>query len=1589
MADQVYLSTNVSGKAIGPNNTILFADEDIISFDTDTQVWSVCFDGSDLGLNVARADLDAFHLLDNDCSDGSEILMSFNKRKLDLTGLGTAGIVNRSDLVKFTSTTLGENTSGSFALEFDGSNFGLNRRREDIDAVTMTGTGELVISTRGRFNVPAVGGGVLKGRPNDLIKFDGVDSWSMYLDGSDIGLTHVGENIWGAWIDPNSDDIYLASRGRFSFGGVKGNGQDIFICKAATVGVDSACTSVSLYFDGSKDPGLLKPRFIASPRIDGLSIVNNIPPAAQNDDFSIDEDPASLLQGNVLNDNGNGTDTDPDGGILSISTTPAVSPAHGMLNLFENGDFDYTPDADYNGEDSFKYTLMDDAGGKTTGLVTISIKPVNDEPDFAAVNPPASNEDAGAQTVNSWAVFDAGPVDEEGAQSVLAYMVSNVSNGALFSVPPAVDNNGVLTYTATANANGSSTFDVQVQDNGGTADGGDDTSMTQQFTITVNAVNDEPNFTASNPPASTENGGAQTVNNWAVFDAGPADEDSAPQAVIAYTVSNISNSGLFSAAPVVDSNGNLTYTAAADTTGSSTFDVQVQDDGGTANGGDDTSQIQTFTITISPKNLEPGFTASDPAASLEDSGLQTVSNWAVFDAGSPAENLTQSVLVYSVSNIGNPSLFAAAPAVDVGGNLTYTAATNANGSSTFDVQVQDDGGTAGGGDDTSQIQTFTITVTAVNDEPSFTGGSNPTVNEDSGMQNVMGWATAISSGPANEAGQTLTFNIASNSNSGLFSAGPAVNASGDLSFTPAANASGSAMIGLELMDNGGTANGGDDTSAVYNFTITVNPLNDAPQISGIPIPFQYDVIGNVQISVPAASGLLDSVVITDPDGAGTTPFFIGGTVPTASVNGGNVSITPATGAFTYNPPAGFEGSDSFDYQICDNGIPLPSACSTPVTVTLNVAELIWFVDASASAGGDGRLTAPFNCLTGAGCFDAAADETGDIIFVADGNYTGGLTLLSGQKIIGDGSSSTLATLIPVTVPTHSVALPVFSGTDPVLTSSSNGINLASGNTVRGLTIGNTTGTGISGGAVGTATVSETTVNGTGAGVSITGSGVLAMSFDQISSSNATGIQLNNVTGNFNVSAGTINSGINTAVNIVGAGGKVNLGVTLTSVSSSGGSTQGIIITNTTGSFTVSGDGSAANNGSGGTIATKTGNTNAVTLTDAANISLNRMNIGAAGGLSNITGNGIRATRVNGFTLNRCNLRNIADANSPDEAALFATNPQGVWNITDSLLDRSWDDHIRIENTTTTSGLSINLTGNTLSNNDDSNFGNDSFLYIGTDGNTNATMTIQGNIFDDSDGDHIQVALNGTASANVTIGGPLVADGNTMTATLGTVLGSGITLSSGSGSGGGFSGTLTYLIRNNDIQNASAAAINVNMSSTSTAGALYTGMISDNTVGTAGTTNSGGFGIKVAQNGAGTLGATISNNSLYQYQDTFGLYIRAVDGSGVLNTSVTNNTFNTPANANPYSGLGIEAGAIIGDSGTVCASINNNNILASGNPADYTIGTFSNAKVKLSGYGGAANDNAAITTFIKNNNVGDPVVDLLFNDNIIEGVMSCP
>jgi len=236
------------------------------------------------------------------------------------------------------------------------------------------------------------------------------------------------------------------------------------------------------------------------------------------------------------------------------------------------------------------------------------------------------------------------------------------------------------------------------------------------------------------------------------------------------------------------------------------------------------------------------------------------------------------------------------------GSLSFTPVANISGSATITVTVKDNGGTANGGVDTF-VMTFLVTVNSVNDAPSFTKGPNQTVNEDAGAQTVNNWATAISSGPANESGQTLEFQVTGNTNTALFSAGPAISPTGTLTYTSAPDANGTATITIVLKDNGGTANGGMDTSAPQSFTITVNAINDAPVNH---VPGAQNIPLNASFVFSTATG--NAISISDVDaGSDALQVTLKATDGTLTLNG-TAGLSFTTGDGTDDPTMTFTGN---------------------------------------------------------------------------------------------------------------------------------------------------------------------------------------------------------------------------------------------------------------------------------------------------------------------------------------------------------------------------------------------------------------------------------------------------------------------------------------------------------------------------------------------------------------------------------------------------------------------------------------------------------------------------------------------------------
>src|SRR5712692_2847374 len=249
--------------------------------------------------------------------------------------------------------------------------------------------------------------------------------------------------------------------------------------------------------------------------------------------------------------------------------------------------------------------------------------------------------------------------------------------------------------------------------------------------------------------------------------------------------------------------------------------------------------------------------------------------------------------------------------------------------------------------------------------------------------------------------------------------------------------------------------GNDAANVIYSDVLDNNTTLVGGSVKTTPIAFDdaYNVIGNVRIQPNIAQGLLANDI--DPD-TGTNALL---TATAQTVSSGqcaacnNVTIN-ADGSFSYNPPVGFQGTDTFNYTVND-----PTGKTGTGTVTLTVSGIVWFINNNAAgcttltlASGCGRLTNPFSTLAAFQGFNdngAGHPKVNDNIFIFESasNYIGPVTLLNGQRLFGQDSTATLQTLTGLTPQAYSDPFPTMNTGAPAttITSAGVGINLGSGN----------------------------------------------------------------------------------------------------------------------------------------------------------------------------------------------------------------------------------------------------------------------------------------------------------------------------------------------------------------------------------------------------------------------------------------------------------------------------------------------------------------------------------------------------------------
>ncbi len=325
---------------------------------------------------------------------------------------------------------------------------------------------------------------------------------------------------------------------------------------------------------------------------------------------------------------GGGVTVSPNGtGALTLTLTGTAANINTYLDTTTN--IKYTGAANANGDNAATFTVnaSDGTVNPLLGTVNINITAVNDDPsitglttDITVMEDTVGNVDLSSATLTD--------VDSASAAINLTLSVNSgtltaasgggvtVSNpgtaaltltGTISAIDTYLNTASNVKYTGASNAagNDAATLALTANDAGNTGTGGGTNVLLGTVNVDITLVNDEPSFTIGADQTVANNAGAQTVTGF-ITNINDGDADAAQ--TVSFTILNNNNS-LFLSQPAINATGTLTFTPDPSKTGAADVTVFISDDGGTANGGDNQSDSQTFKITIAAVPTVTGVTS--------------------------------------------------------------------------------------------------------------------------------------------------------------------------------------------------------------------------------------------------------------------------------------------------------------------------------------------------------------------------------------------------------------------------------------------------------------------------------------------------------------------------------------------------------------------------------------------------------------------------------------------------------------------------------------------------------------------------------------------------------------------------------------------------------------------------------------------------------------------------------------------------------------------------------------------------------------------------------------------------------------------
>ncbi len=722
----------------------------------------------------------------------------------------------------------------------------------------------------------------------------------------------------------------------------------------------------------------------------------NPAPVASDSQVTVAED--GVLGGTL-------TATDPDGDAMTFDTVSVSGPNHGGVVLHSDGRYTYTPQADFNGTDTFTWRVTDAAGGTSVATVTVTVTAVNDAPDASPSSLTTSTAED-TPLVGQLTLTDA----DGDAVSVLTTPVAAPAHGAVV-----LRADGSYTYTPDPDFNGTDSFTVRLSDgNGGLRD--------VVVAVSVTAVNDAPDASPASLAVSTSEDtpliGQITLTDP---DGDAVSVDTTPVVAPAH------------GAVVLRADGSYTYTPDPDFNGTDSFTVRLSDGNGglrdvvitlsvtsindapdaspaslTVSTPEDTPLTGQITLTdpdgdavsvlttpvVAPAHgtvvlradgsytytPDPDFNGSDSfTVRLSDGngGLRDVVVAVSVSAVNDAPDASPSSITASTPEdtplVGQISLTDAdgdavsvdttpvvAPAhgsvvLRADGSYTYTPDPDFNGADSFTVRLTD-------GNGGSRDVVIAVSVTAVNDAPDASPASlSASTSEDTPL---VGQITLTD--PDGDAVSVDTTPVVAPANGSVV-----LRADGSYTYTPDPDFNGTDSFTVRLSDG----NGGLRDVVV---AVSATAVNDAPDASP----------ASLSASTSEDTPLVGQITLTDPDGDAVSVD----TTPVVAPAHGAV-VLRADGSYTYTPDPDFSGTDSFTVCLSDGNGGLRD-----VVVTVSVAAVNDAPDASpysltASTPEDtplvGQITLadPDGDTVSVDTMPVVAPAHGTVVLRADGSYT--------------------------------------------------------------------------------------------------------------------------------------------------------------------------------------------------------------------------------------------------------------------------------------------------------------------------------------------------------------------------------------------------------------------------------------------------------------------------------------------------------------------------------------------------------------------------------------------------------------------------